>query len=127
MLTLACVLLTRVGIRAIVAELVRTEAGLVWAPPESRGRHARAGRVRPVGQGQRAVYLLLLSAAAYLNFYLVEYVSTRRLTVHTIHVSCDGTLQERPERLGRIVVKVMLDGALTEKERHRMLGACERA
>jgi len=78
-------------------------------------------------EGQRAVDLLLLSAAACLNFYLVEYASARGLTVHTIHVSCDGTLQKHPERLERIVVKVTLDGELTERERHKMLVACERA
>lgn len=77
--------------------------------------------------GQRAVELLLLSAAACLNFYLVEYAQQRGLALDGARVSCKGTVEKGPERVNRISVNVEVDGDLTERDRKKMVTLCERA
>lgn len=77
--------------------------------------------------GQRAVELMLMSAAACLNFFLVEYAKGRNLPILRIEVTCDGTVAHRPDRLGSIETKVLLDGPISNAQRKKMLTACERA
>ena len=77
--------------------------------------------------GQRAVELMLMSAAACLNFFLVEYAKGRDLPIGRIEVTCNGTVAHRPDRLGTIETKVLVDGAISDAQRKKMLVACERA
>lgn len=77
--------------------------------------------------GQRAVELMLMSAAACLGFFLVEYAKGRKLPVNRIEVSCDGTIAHRPDRVGAIETRVVVDGAISDAQRAKMLTACERA
>lgn len=77
--------------------------------------------------GQRAVELMLMSAAACLNFILVEYAKGRDLPIARIEVSCNGAIAHRPDRLGAIETKVLVDGAISDAQRKKMLTACERA
>jgi uncharacterized OsmC-like protein len=46
--------------------------------------------------------------------------------VTNIHVSCDGEVAQRPERLERITTNVVVEGLLSDAERKRMLTVCER-
>lgn len=77
--------------------------------------------------GQRAVELFLLSAAACLNFYLVEYVRNRNLPVRELHVRCDGEMLKAPERVGKMTTVVRIDADLSDKDRAKMVKMCERA
>lgn len=77
--------------------------------------------------GQRAVELFLLSAAACLDFYLVEYAQQRGLELDLARVSCKGTVDKGPERVSRISVNVEVRGDLTERDRKKMVTLCERA
>jgi uncharacterized OsmC-like protein len=42
-------------------------------------------------------------------------------------VTCDGEPVKRPERLSRIISRVVIEGNLTDEERRKMLDVCERA
>lgn len=77
--------------------------------------------------GQRATELMLISAAACLGYVLVEYAKHRALPVTNIHVNCVGTITKGPERLARITTHVVVDGAISDAERQKMLTVCERA
>lgn len=77
--------------------------------------------------GQRAVDLMLLSAASCLGFFLVEYAVGRKLPVSAIEVDCSGEPAKRPERLSRITTRVKIEGDLSDAQRHRMLTICENA
>ena len=99
-----------------------------WTPSKGYAAWTKYGEIRMFEQdGQRAVELMLLSAASCLNFFLVEYAKGRGLPVSSIRVTCDGEPVKRPERLQRIVSRVVIEGNLTDEERRKMLDVCERA
>jgi uncharacterized OsmC-like protein len=77
--------------------------------------------------GQRAVEIMLLSAAACLNFFLVEYAKKRDLPITDMAVTCSGEIAQRPERVSRINTRVKVVGNLSESEVHKMVVICERA
>lgn len=85
------------------------------------------GEIKMFGEdGHRAVELMLLSAAACLDFYLTEYVRERKLPVSQLHVTCEGEITPHPERVSVIKTTVKIDGELTEKEASKMVTMCER-
>jgi uncharacterized OsmC-like protein len=77
--------------------------------------------------GHRAVELMLMSAAACLNFFLVEYAQARQLQVERLAVRCDGEVVQRPERVARIHTTIEIDGGLSDAEAKKMVHICERA
>lgn len=99
-----------------------------WTDRDGYSARTKYGEV-PVfdNGGQRAVELMLMSAAACLNFFLVEYAKGRDLPVARIEVTCDGAVAHRPDRLGAIETRVLVDGAISDEQRKKMLVACERA
>lgn len=99
-----------------------------WTPSKGYAAWTKYGEIQMFEQdGQRAVELMLLSAASCLNFFLVEYAKGRGLPVSSIRVTCDGEPVKRPERLSRIISRVVIEGNLTDEERRKMLDVCERA
>lgn len=99
-----------------------------WTPSKGYASWTKYGEVRMFEDGgHRAVELMLLSAAACLNFFLVEYARSRNLPVTSIRVTCDGEPAKRPDRLAKIVTRVVIEGNITDEERHRMLHVCERS
>lgn len=77
--------------------------------------------------GHRATELMLISAASCLGYILARYVDERALPVVDIRVRCGGTLAKRPERMARITTEVVVEGAISDAERKKMLMVCERA
>lgn len=77
--------------------------------------------------GHKAVEIMLLSAAACLDFYLVEYVKARELSVTNIEVTTEGEISQRPERVSKIITRVKIEGDVSDKERKKMVTICERA
>ena len=77
--------------------------------------------------GQRAVELMLLSAASCLSFFLVEYANARSLPVRRLEVNCSGELASGPTRVARICTDVRVDGDIDDKEVRKMVSMCERA
>ena len=77
--------------------------------------------------GQRAVELMLLAAAACLDFYLAEYVRERKLPVSRLHVTCEGEISQHPERVSAIRTTVKIEGELSDQEAKKMVSMCERA
>jgi len=99
-----------------------------WTPSKGYAAWTKYGEIRMFEeQGQRAVELMLLAAASCLNFFLVEYAKGRNLPITSIRVTCDGEPIKRPERLARIVSRVVIEGNVTDEERRKMLEICERA
>ncbi|MEW5965232.1 MAG: OsmC family protein [Pseudomonadota bacterium] len=99
-----------------------------WTPSKGYAAWTKYGEVTVFDEnGHRAVELMLLSAAACLNFFLVEYAKGRNLPVTSICVTCDGEPAKRPERLSRIVSRVVIEGKISDEERRKMLAICERA
>lgn len=99
-----------------------------WSPDEDYCAKTPFGEIPMFCEGgHRAVELMLLSAAACLNFYLVEYASARKLGVEQLDVRCDGDIAVRPERVSNITTTVKIRGDLDEKEVAKMLKICERA
>ncbi len=77
--------------------------------------------------GHRAIELMLISAASCLGYFLARYVDERSLPVVDIRVRCGGTPAKRPERMERITTEVIVEGAISDAERKKMLIVCERA
>lgn len=99
-----------------------------WTPESSFKAHTPYGPVDMFGEsGQRAVELMLLSAAACLNFYLAEYAKKRELPITDMEVTCAGEIEQRPERVSRINTRVKIVGNLNESEVRKMVTICERA
>lgn len=71
--------------------------------------------------------LMLLSAAACLNFFLVEYAKARNLTVRQTEVTCTGEVVKSPPRVARIDTYVVIDSDLDDKEVRKMVTMCEKA
>jgi uncharacterized OsmC-like protein len=99
-----------------------------WSPDEEYESYTPHGSVDVFNEGgQRAVELMLLAAAACLNFYLVEYAKARKLAVRSTQVTCNGIVVQSPERVGRIDTHVTIDGDIDDKELKKMVTICERA
>ncbi len=99
-----------------------------WTPSKGYASWTKYGEVKMFDDGgHRAVELMLLAAAACLNYFLVEYVKSRNLPVTSIRVTCDGEPVKRPDRLAKIVTRVVIEGNITDEERRRMLHVCERS
>lgn len=77
--------------------------------------------------GHRAVELMLLSAAACLDYFLVEYARTRKLDVSNIHVHCEGEMANQPIRVNKIITMVTITGNISDQEANKMVTMCERA
>ena len=99
-----------------------------WTPEAGYKAKTPYGEIKMFEEnGHRAVELMLLSAAACLNFFLVEYARERKLPVRHLHVTCDGEISQHPERVSTITTTVHIDGDLSEKEGRKMVTMCERA
>ena len=103
-------------------------ASCSWSPESDYRATTPFGEIPMFCEGgHRAVELMLLSAAACLNFYLVEYATARKLDVEQLDVRCDGEIAARPERVSNITTTVKIRGGLEQKEVDKMLKICERA
>ncbi len=99
-----------------------------WTPGNGYSARTKFGEIPMFDDGaHRAVEVMLMSAAACLNYFMVEYVRQRKLDVTDIRVVCDGEMVKRPERIKRIITRVVVDGALSHAEIKKMLHVCERA
>lgn len=99
-----------------------------WTPQSEYDARTPAGQIDMFGEsGHRAVELMLLSSAACLNFFLVEYAKARDLPVERIEVTCHGTIVQQPERVSSIETTVSVQGELSDKELRKMTTICERA
>lgn len=108
------------------------DAGFVgsssWTPGKGYTAWTKYGEIPMFDDGgHRAVEVMLLAAAACLNFFMVEYVRNRKLNVSSIRVSCDGERALRPERLKRITTRVVVEGTLSDDEIKKMVHVCEGA
>ncbi len=103
-------------------------ASCSWAPASGYQAQTPYGEIKMFDEGgHRAVELMLLAAAACLDFYLVEYVRERKLPVTLLHVTCEGEISQHPERVSAISTKIKIDGELSDKEVKKMVTMCERA
>ncbi|MFZ5555688.1 MAG: OsmC family protein [Pseudomonadota bacterium] len=99
-----------------------------WSPGEGFKSQTPYGEVKMFeGGGHRALELMLLSVAACLNYYLVEYVKDRKLPISRLHVECHAETVEHPERVSKITTKVVVQGSLSDRECKKMVTMCERA
>lgn len=115
--------------QAVVHELttVSTHYGSsAWTPKKGYAAWTKQGEVEMFENGgQRAVELLLMTAAACLNYFLVEHVKAHNLPVTSIRVACDGAVVLNPDRLGRITTRVMIEGSLSREERKSLIESCD--
>lgn len=103
-------------------------AACSWTPSDGYKAGTPYGEVKMFDEGgQRAVELMLLAAAACLNFYLVEYAKARRLPIERIVVRCEKEMARLPERVARIVTRVTLEGDIDEVGARKMVAMCEKA
>ena len=79
-----------------------------------------------VVRGQRAVELMLLSAASCLTFFLAEHVKASGAAVTSLRVACDGKIVSGPDRLGEITTRVTIEGTLSREDRKHILEVCDR-
>lgn len=99
-----------------------------WSPSSGYDAHTPYGAVPMFGEeGQRAVELMLLSAASCLDFFLVEYAEARELDVTHLGVECMGEVVPGPTRVAEIKTRVSVVGRLEEEEVNKMVAMCERA
>lgn len=113
---------------AAAQDVVEYAGSSSWTPSKGYVSWTKHGEVKMFEEGgHRAVELMLLAAAACLNYFLVEYAKTRNMPITSIRVVCDGEPAQRPERLSRIVSRVVIEGNISDEERHKMLTICERA
>lgn len=98
-----------------------------WSPSAGYTPSTKKGEIAMFGDdGHRAVDLMLLSLGACLNFFLVEHAKSRNLPVTDIRVACTGEWANPPDRISKIVTRVVIDGDIDDKERRRMLQDCEK-
>lgn len=99
-----------------------------WTPEGDYSATTPFGEIQMFGEsGHRAVELMLLSSAACLNFFLVEYAKARELPVRRMEVTCSGSVVQHPERVARIETFVTIDSDLSDKDLRKMVSICERA
>ena len=99
-----------------------------WTPLSGYQAQTPYGEIKMFGEGgHRAVELMLLAAAACLDFFLAEYVRERKLPVTLLHVTCEGEISQHPERVSVIRTTIKIDGELSDKEVKKMVNMCERA
>lgn len=102
-------------------------ASCTWTPAlgfeSSTKKGGNVGMFGP--DGHRAADLLLLSLGACLNYFLVDYAKTRDLPVTAIRVTCSGDWMTQPDRLAKIVTRVVIEGGIDDAERRHMLHECE--
>jgi uncharacterized OsmC-like protein len=114
-----------------MAESTKTEeiaAQCSWTPGEGYRASTPFGSVKMFEEGgQRAVELMMLSAAACLDFYLVEYAKARKLRLERIAVTCEKEMAKLPERVARIVTRVTLQGDIDPAAARKMVTMCEKA
>lgn len=98
-----------------------------WTPDAGFvSRTKRGGEVKMFGDGgHRAADIMLLSVGACLNYFLVEHVKSRNLPVTAIRVTCGGEWTTGPERLSKIITRVVIEGGIDDEERRRMLHDCQ--
>lgn len=98
-----------------------------WTPVKGYVAWTKQGEVAMFDNGgQRAVELMLLSAASCLTFFLAEHVKANALPVSALRVACDGKVVASPNRLGEITTFVTIEGTLSREDRKRMLELCDR-
>lgn len=98
-----------------------------WTPVKGYVAWTKQGEVEMFDNGgQRAVELMLLSAASCLTFFLAEHVKANALPVTALRVACDGKVVESPNRLGEITTYVTIEGTLSRDDRKRLLDHCDR-
>jgi len=99
-----------------------------WTPEAGYQAKTPYGEIKMFEEdGHRAVELMLLAAAACLDYFLAEYVRERKLPVTRLHVTCDGEISPYPERVSAIRTTVKIEGGLSEAEELKMVSMCERA
>ncbi len=100
----------------------------MWTPDTAYVASTPYGAIEMFSEnGHRAVEVMLLSAAACLNFFLVEYAQARKLPIKQLRVRCDGEIAQRPERVSHIRTHIAIDGNISDKDAERMVQICERA
>lgn len=99
-----------------------------WTSSSGYQAQTPYGEIKMFGEGgHRAVELMLLAAAACLDFFLAEYVRERKLPVSQLRVTCEGEISQHPERVSAIRTTIKIDGELSDKEVKKMVSMCERA
>jgi uncharacterized OsmC-like protein len=99
-----------------------------WKPSEGYKSLTPYGEIKMFDDGgHRALEVMLLAVAACLNYYLVQYVQERKLSIRHIQVECNAETEMNPERVSKITTKVMIHGALSKQECKKMVTICERA
>lgn len=99
-----------------------------WSSSSGYDARTPYGAVPMFGEeGQRAVELMLLSAASCLDFFLVEYAEARELDVTHLGVECIGEVVAGPTRVAEIKTRVNVVGRLEDEEVKKMVAMCERA
>ena len=98
-----------------------------WTPVKGYVAWTKQGEVEMFDNGgQRAVELMLLSAASCLTFFLAEHVKANALPVTALRVACDGKVVGGPDRLGEITTFVTIEGTLSREDRKGILAVCDR-
>lgn len=123
-----------IGLRAAGADVRKSQrttsthyGSCSWTPVKGYVAWTKQGEVEMFDNGgQRAVELMLLSAASCLTFFLAEHVKANALPVTALRVACDGKVVESPNRLGEITTYVTIEGTLSRDDRKRMLELCDR-
>lgn len=98
-----------------------------WTPGKGYVAWTKQGEVEMFDNGgQRAVELMLLSAASCLTFFLAEHVKANGVPVTSLRVACDGKVVPDPDRLGEITTRVTIEGTVSREDRQRILELCDR-
>lgn len=99
-----------------------------WNPSGGYKSYTPYGEIKMFeAGGQRAVELMLLSVAACLNYYLVQYIQERKLAISQVNVECDAEMAKHPQRVSKITTMVAVHGAIAQRECKKMVTMCERA
>ena len=98
-----------------------------WTPGKGYVAWTKQGEIEMYDNGgQRAVELMLLSAASCLTFFLAEHVKASGAAVTSLRVACDGKIVSGPDRLGEITTRVTIEGTLSREDRKHILEVCDR-
>lgn len=99
-----------------------------WTPGNGYKSETPFGEINMFNEGgHRAVELMLLSLVSCLNYFMVEYAKTRNYKVNSIECSCEKKMLERPERVGLIIMYVVIDCNIDEEDKRKMVEICERS